>query len=57
MAERVSSQELGPLFRTWLFDPTRPALPSPMRSGGRKSDPQALSWLRAAQARLRLGGY
>ena len=57
-AERVSGRELGPLFRTWLFTPTRPALPSPLRAGARTSeDPQALSWLRGAEARLTLGGY
>jgi aminopeptidase N len=58
MAERVSGRELGPLFRTWLFTPTRPAPPSPLRSNTRKGeDPQALSWLRGARARLELGGY
>jgi aminopeptidase N len=57
-AERVSGRELGPLFRTWLFTPTRPALPSPLRAGATTSeDPQALSWLRGAEARLELGGY
>jgi aminopeptidase N len=57
-AERVSGRELGPLFRTWLFTPTRPALPSSMRSAAaRGEDQRALSWLHAAQARLQLGGY
>jgi aminopeptidase N len=58
MAERVSERELGPLFRTWLFTPSRPALPSPLRSGAnRRDDPEALNWVRAAQSRLALGGY
>jgi aminopeptidase N len=57
-AERVSGRELGPLFQTWLFEPTRPALPSAMRPSRRaEPDPQAIAWLRAARERLRLGSY
>jgi aminopeptidase N len=57
-AERVSDRELGPLFHTWLFEPTRPALPTTLRAGAKSGDdPQAVAWLRAAQARLDLGGY
>jgi aminopeptidase N len=58
MAERVSGQELGPLFRAWLFTPSRPALPAPLRSAPRTGeDREARSWLRGAQGRHRLGGY
>ncbi len=57
-AERVSGHELGPLFQAWLFEPTRPALPSAMRSSTQADvDPQARTWLRAARARLQLGSY
>ena len=57
-AERVSGRQLDPLFQAWLFAPTRPALPAPVRSSGNAGeDPQALAWLRAAQARRELGGH
>ena len=30
LAERISGQHLGPLFQTWLFTPTKPAITAPL---------------------------
>jgi aminopeptidase N len=56
-AERLSGQELGPLFRAWLSTPTRPELPAALRGMKASRDPQARAWLHAAEERLDLGGY
>jgi aminopeptidase N len=63
LAERVSGRQLDTLFGTWLFTAGKPpplaaARPAAARRPTRgQLDPEALTWLERAQARLRIGSY
>ena len=35
LAEKISGQDLDPLFQAWLFDPTKPFVPAPLVHGAR----------------------
>jgi aminopeptidase N len=52
LAERISGEQLGDLFRTWLFTPGRPDLPGaarPDRSSKRAMPPGAEATIEIAR--------